>query len=241
MGVLNNFRSGESNHVKFIICPHHPFCRIVDGQDISFRVLGEKMQVLQIRAWKMIERDILRGLEIPDDLWQACGRMQDALGDRTPGYWFGMHSSNHSVLKFWRANLLKKLRSGLFTNDYIVKRPEASQLLDHCNHLQKCATPCYKSVPEFLLEPQKSESFRPATLPLQPDISSWRTGKCSLQYRTTSQGLCRKGENDRKVPIFRHGRASLELFARHSATRNCSRPLSIHGPHFRRRRPDYTR
>lgn len=137
MKMCNRLRDGEMQNVRFMVCPRHPHCAIVDGIELSLTTLGSKMRELQRKAWTMLEDDILNGVVITDGFWQACSDMQDALSDRTPGYWFGTHNANHHVQQFWSHALKTAIRPLVLNAQGEFDLKKTKNFADKCEELQR--------------------------------------------------------------------------------------------------------
>lgn len=133
--LSNRVRSTETHRSRFVVCPRHERCGIIDGNEIPISILGAKMRGLQRDTWSVLQKEVLNGLDITDTVWKMCRNLQDAIQDRTTGYWFGMHSAYYTFLYAWREKFFDKLRPSLFDGD-TLRRKEGMQFLDSCEKLQ---------------------------------------------------------------------------------------------------------
>jgi len=136
MKVCNRVRPGEAHSIRFVVCPQHALCAIVDGHELSLPTLGVKMKELQTTAMELT-RELLCGLEITDGFWEACGEMEDNLGDCTAGYWSGMNAANYSTVAMWRKLHVAKAKARMFTAGGSVNEANGVSFLDVCAKLQE--------------------------------------------------------------------------------------------------------
>lgn len=136
MAICHGVMSGESHHVRFIVCRQHPSCGILDGHELSLSDLKIAVRSLQSRAWALLTDKILHGLQITSEFWDACATLQDSLQDRTTGYWFGMHPANYAILSLWRERFLHCLTPYLITEDGDRREAKARRLISSCEDLQ---------------------------------------------------------------------------------------------------------
>ena len=137
MKKSNLVRAGETSAVRFVVCPHHRGCGIVDGVEVSLRELGEAMGKLQEQSWTILNQEILQGFRVSQEFWEECKGLDDNLTDRTPGYWFGMHPSNYGCLEKWRRLFVSHMKGRLFEANGKSKKRECILFLDACEKLQK--------------------------------------------------------------------------------------------------------
>ena len=136
MKKSNQIRHGDIAPVRVVVCPHHAKCCIVEGVEMSLGGFGERMRKLQRDSWELVD-SILHGFPIGREFWEYCGGLRDNLGDRTPGYWFGMHPANYKEMNKLRKMYLSVMKGVLFDKDGEPRRAECRKYLDWCEQLQK--------------------------------------------------------------------------------------------------------
>ncbi|CDF39044.1 ATP dependant DNA helicase RecQ [Chondrus crispus] len=137
MKVCNRIKVGEVHNIRFLICPTHSRCAIIDGIELSLSQLGLKMKQLQKISLGLMQEKLLNGLRITDAFWSSVQNLDDTMTDQTPGYWFGMHKANQHHLFHWSQALQGKLKSLLLESDTSLNEDKARAYLQDCESLQE--------------------------------------------------------------------------------------------------------
>ncbi|CDF33431.1 ATP-dependent DNA helicase, RecQ family [Chondrus crispus] len=137
MKVCNRIKVGEVHNIRFLICPTHPRCAIIDGIELSLSQLGLKMKQLQKISLGLMQEKLLNGLRITDAFWSSVQNLDDTMTDQTPGYWFGMHKANQYHLFHWSQALQGKLKPLLLESDTSLNEDKARAYLQDCESLQE--------------------------------------------------------------------------------------------------------
>lgn len=133
--VANTLRSchrlaaSESHNINMVLCTRHPMCGIVDGHEISLTQLAFSVHRLQKNAWSLLQEKLLMGLNLNTQFWTMLGALQDALGERSTGYWYLMHPNNYDQLNAWRRAYVNAVHPHLFSSDASVQREPAEQFI----------------------------------------------------------------------------------------------------------------
>lgn len=135
--VCNRIRNGETHNVRFLICPTHARCAIIDGVELPLSDLGVKMKELQRRSLSLLIDKLLNGLKISDDFWSSVQTLDDNLADLTPRYWFSMHTANNYSLFSWSLAVHKGQKSSLLKWDSALNEEKAQIYLQDCENLQQ--------------------------------------------------------------------------------------------------------
>lgn len=126
----------ESHHIHMVLCTRHSMCGIVDGVELSLTQLGEKVHVMQQTAWSLLDKELLMGLRLNENFWHTLSTLQDALGEKSPGYWYLMHPHNYDALNAWRRAYVNAVHPHLFNADASVKEHAAQHFIKHAIQLQ---------------------------------------------------------------------------------------------------------
>ena len=140
LNTAHNISALEVGPMRFIVCPRHGRCGLVDGQELSLGELGEKMREVQRAAWKLFEERLLMGLSLAESFFSGCQKLEDNLLERSPGYWFGKHKGNEQFCGGWRAALARKATGVLFDRKGNANEKEALEYLKSCEELQGLIT-----------------------------------------------------------------------------------------------------
>lgn len=136
----------ESHHISMVLCTRHPMCGIVDGHEVSVAKLASAAHSLQYGAWNLLQKELLMGFRLNDSFWKMLGTLQDALGEKSPGYWYLMHPNNYDTLNAWRSAYINVVNPHLFNDDASVKKQPAEQFIKHAinfrNHIYTLMQVC---------------------------------------------------------------------------------------------------
>lgn len=125
----------ESHHIHTVLCTRHSMCGIVDGVELSLAQLGGKIHTLQHTSWELLETKLMMGLRLNGNFWQTLSTLQDALGEKSPGYWYLMHPHNYDSLNAWRRAYVNAVHPHLFNSDASVKEDAAEQFIKNSMEL----------------------------------------------------------------------------------------------------------
>lgn len=134
--VSNYIRSAETQQIRFIVCPNHALCGILDDNEIPVSVLGDKMKQLQRDAWHYFREHLLLSFEPTTELWRDFEKMQDALREKSPTFRFASHSASKPITTLWQARLFHELQSSFMNADGTILAPATNNYLRHCQQLQ---------------------------------------------------------------------------------------------------------
>lgn len=137
LSLAMRLMNSESHHIRFIICREHTSCGILDGHELSLPTLGAHMMRIQEQAWLVLNDSLLAGLKLDSEFWTACSSLQDALCDRTAGYWLGTHPANIASASLWLHRYLEKIQGMYFSVDSSLKENEAKNFISVCDTLQQ--------------------------------------------------------------------------------------------------------
>ena len=126
----------ESHHINMVLCTRHSMCAIVDGQEVSVPGLALAVHSLQQKAWTILQDKLLMGLTLNCKFWTMLGELQDALGEKSAGYWYLMHPNNYESLNAWRRAYVNAVHPHLFNSDVTVKTNPAKEFITHVETLQ---------------------------------------------------------------------------------------------------------
>lgn len=128
----------ESHHINVVLCTRHSMCGIVDGHELSLSRLAAAVHSLQESTWALIGEHLLMGLHLNSAFWDMLGTLQDALGEKSPGYWYLMHPHNYEPLNAWRRGYINAVHPKLFNADATVKSEAGHDFISHALEFQKC-------------------------------------------------------------------------------------------------------
>lgn len=126
----------EGHHIHMVLCTRHSMCGIVDGHELSVTTLAAKVHKLQHNTWSLLQEKLLMGLRLNNQFWLALGTLQDALGEKSPGYWYLMHPHNYESLNSWRRAYIHTVHPYLFNPDDSLKKDSAKQFIKHAEYFQ---------------------------------------------------------------------------------------------------------
>lgn len=128
--------SSESHHINVVICTRHSMCGIVDGHELSLAFVAAQVHKLQHLAWSLMENKMLMGLHLSKKFWKTLSTLQDAPGEKSPGYWYLMHPNNYESLNAWRRAYINAVHPHLFNADASVKVESAEEFVKNAIQLQ---------------------------------------------------------------------------------------------------------
>lgn len=136
--IAHSIHASEASKCRFRICRVHPRCGIIDGIELSLSGLGEIVRRIQKDAVSLLCQELLRGVEVEDQFFKDAGMLQDALQNRTKGFWFGVHPSNAKVTRNWQAMLWNNHGSVFWDREKNeLKLETCAQFLESCELFQK--------------------------------------------------------------------------------------------------------
>lgn len=137
MGVIHGIRKSELSAIRFSICDIHNMCGIIDGEELSLPSLGAKIRELQKEAWTVLTTKLLFGLNLDMSFWHMWSTLQDNMGDKTPGFWFGTHPKCKTLLYKWQEQMLNNVRSSSSLVDgQTINRKNGMDYLEQCTKYQ---------------------------------------------------------------------------------------------------------
>lgn len=139
MRVAMRVKGSEGARLRFIKCPQHERCGIIDGSEVKIESVAKVVKDVQRKVWELATQRLLFGVTLGNSFWEQVHGMRDCIRDRTPGYWFGSHPDNAVSVNMWLNRISKNLRiSRIFKNKDVenLDKEEARQYVEDCQKMQ---------------------------------------------------------------------------------------------------------
>lgn len=88
------------------MCSNHDMCDSKKRNELSIAGLKLAIEQLQQKAWDLLITHHFVGVSVGDLFWDDCAKLHDQLGNRSTGYWFGMHPANRLIILIWTGAFL---------------------------------------------------------------------------------------------------------------------------------------